>query len=117
MEPAGMALPTGEMPQDPSLWLVRPESSCIPSKCLTKALENSLDCINQGRGLCQNSRDGKVHRLPPLRAFAIADIIICFQNICPVSLRIAVQRPAREHGQAFAVAPPMNDFALPVVIA
>src|SRR5204863_9580892 len=116
-EPAGMALPTCETPQDPGFWLVGPESSCFPSKCLTNALENSLHCINEGRGFCQDFRHGKIHRLPLLRAFALADIVVRFQNIRAVSLGIAVQRPTREHGQAFAVAPRVNDFALPIVIA
>src|SRR5205809_2307021 len=107
-EPAGMALPTCEISQDPGLWLVRPESSCFPSKCLTNALENSLHCINEGRGFCQDFRHRKVDHLPVLRAFAFGDIIVCFQNVRAVSLRIAVQRPPREHGHASAIAPRVN---------
>ena len=50
------------------------------------------------------------------RAFAFGDIIVGFQNVPAVSLRIAVQRPAREHGNPPAVASRVNEFPLPVII-
>src|SRR4030095_3239319 len=116
-KPAGIALPRCETPQDICFWLVRPESSCFPSKGFTNVLENFRHCIRKCGGFGQYLRDGKVDRLPVLRALAFSYIVVCFQNIRALALLIAVQHPAREHDNPHAVVSRVNRFALPVVIA
>ena len=46
----------------------------------------------------------------------LGDIAVCFQNRRTLSLRIAVQRPARQHGNPPAVTSRVNEFSLPVSV-
>src|SRR5437660_2652693 len=103
-KPAGMALPNFETMQEPGLWPQCPEISYLPSKSFTNGLQNPWHGVSKRRGFCKNFRDGKIDGLPLLGAFACGDVVVCFQHVRAVSLRIAVQCPTREHGQASAVA-------------
>ena len=48
--------------------------------------------------------------------FACGDIVVCFEDVCAVSLRVAIQHPPREHDQTPAVPRGVNDLAFPVII-
>ena len=65
------------------------------------------------RGVFYGQTAGEFERL--FSAFARSDIVVCFQDIHAISLRVAVKRPAREHGQTAAVPRGMNDLAFPVI--
>jgi len=52
-----------------------------------------------------------------LRALAFGNVVICFENGGAISLGIALRCPARKHGDTCAVAPCVNKFAFPTIVA